>query len=493
MEIDRILEELQLENTSIQKIRQPDFRTLLLDLYAPGKRRSLLISLAQGKTRLHARRLPVGKSTGNKVALQRFAQFLRSRVGGGKITDVHQLGRERIVQMDILRGGELTRLFIRLWGGAGNIIAVDDTGMILDAFYRRPRRGEVTGGHFDPEEVIRATRKGGGVDRTAGTAKEFALRPCSEGLSLNETVELEYHRREQEEKLSRLKERAGNLLEQRKSNIELKLAELKSGDDETEEGDRYREIGDLLKSNLHRIPSGAKFVTLPDFFHGDENTEIELNPALSALENAEAYYRKSRKTRRKNALLLEEEENLRESLSFLQRENAELAAIESSGEAAEASMEDQLRFCEQIIEKYTPSKGEDRQASLPGLRFRSGAFTLMVGRNSKENDVLLRRFVRGNDYWLHTRDYPGGYVFIKYISGKTVPLETLLDAGNLALHYSKGRASGKAELYYTQVKYLRRVREGREGLVIPTQEKNLSIRLDEERLHKIMNSPLHGG
>ena len=124
----------------------------------------------------------------------------------------------------------------------------------------------------------------------------------------------------------------------------------------------------------------------------------------------------------------------------------------------------------------------------PGLRFQSGPFTLMVGRTAKENDELLRRYVRGNDYWLHTRDYPGGYVFIKYISGKSVPLETLLDAANLALHYSKGRSAGKAELYYTQVKYLRRAKEGKQGLVIPTQEKNLSIELDEERVQRLLKT-----
>jgi predicted ribosome quality control (RQC) complex YloA/Tae2 family protein len=116
----------------------------------------------------------------------------------------------------------------------------------------------------------------------------------------------------------------------------------------------------------------------------------------------------------------------------------------------------------------------------------SGRFTLLVGRNSKENDTLLRRYARGNDYWLHTRDFPGGFVFIRHIAGQSVPLETLLDAGNLALYYSKGRSEGKAELYYTRVKYLRRAKEGKEGLVLPTREKNLSIELDERRIKRLL-------
>jgi predicted ribosome quality control (RQC) complex YloA/Tae2 family protein len=93
--------------------------------------------------------------------------------------------------------------------------------------------------------------------------------------------------------------------------------------------------------------------------------------------------------------------------------------------------------------------------------------------------------VRGNDIWIHARDYAGAYVFIKYRSGKTAPLDILLDGGNLALFYSKGRNNGSGDCYYTQVKYLRRAKNGPRGKVIPTQEKNISIKLDQKRLKKL--------
>ncbi len=78
-EIDLILNELDLTDALIQKIRQPDFKSLLLDLYKPGNSFPLLINLSQGNVRLH-------KLTGNmpgKVTLQRFAQFLRSAIRPG--------------------------------------------------------------------------------------------------------------------------------------------------------------------------------------------------------------------------------------------------------------------------------------------------------------------------------------------------------------------------------------------------------------------------
>ncbi|MDT8299176.1 MAG: fibronectin-binding domain-containing protein, partial [Spirochaetaceae bacterium] len=66
-----------------------------------------------------------------------------------------------------------------------------------------------------------------------------------------------------------------------------------------------------------------------------------------------------------------------------------------------------------------------------------------------------------------------------------VPLDLLLDAGNLALSYSKGKSAREADLYYTQVKHLRRPKDGAVGTVLPTQEKNLRITLEPSRLEAL--------
>ncbi len=87
--------------------------------------------------------------------------------------------------------------------------------------------------------------------------------------------------------------------------------------------------------------------------------------------------------------------------------------------------------------------------------------------------------------WFHVRDYSGGYVFVKNRPGKTVPLEIMLYAGNLAVYYSKARKNGSADLYYTQVKHLRRAKNGPKGLVLPSNEKNLFIKLDESKIRKL--------
>jgi predicted ribosome quality control (RQC) complex YloA/Tae2 family protein len=131
----------------------------------------------------------------------------------------------------------------------------------------------------------------------------------------------------------------------------------------------------------------------------------------------------------------------------------------------------------------TPKQKIEKQFA--GLHYEINGWTLIVGRTAAENDELLRHTVKGQDLWLHTRDYAGGYVFVKAKKGKTVPLDILLYAGNLAVYHSKARQNGQADLYYTQVKYLRRAKNGPKGLVIPTQEKNLLVKLDKDKLRTL--------
>ena len=55
----------------------------------------------------------------------------------------------------------------------------------------------------------------------------------------------------------------------------------------------FEELGHILMANLHAIPAGVKEVELFDFYR-DKSIRISLNSMLSAAQNAENYYRKSK-------------------------------------------------------------------------------------------------------------------------------------------------------------------------------------------------------
>ncbi len=458
-EIDLILREIPLENSFIRQVHQPGHQSLVFELYNRGRSFKLYFSFAPRRSRLHllTRRLE------NPHSPPRFASFLRSHLKGGRILSATQLGRERIVKIRVARGEETVLLYARFWGGAANLLATNPEGRILDALYRRPKKQEISGGTFLPEIAL-------GSGPAAGTAAggDYTIRELPGTGSFNEKIERYYFTQEDSEVSALNLNSEMKQLEEREIRMLANLEKLETRSRNYSSQTRLKQWGDLILSNAHNISRGDIWLVCADFENPEQTFSIQLDPALSPVENAETYFRRHRKAK-----------------SGLKQLEAEIQAQQRSLEELRTRIR-RLRRGDLLPEERIPAgrKGPDRKAA-PGLSFTSASYRLLVGRTAGENDTLLRRHVRGNDIWLHIRDYPGAYVFIKAIPGKSVPLEVLLDAGNLAVLYSRAKNAGRGDVYYTPVKYLRRVREGKPGLVIPTQEKNLHIILDPQRLSRL--------
>ncbi len=467
-EIDLVLSELPLEGSRIQKVRQPDFSTLLLELYHPRDGRySLLVCMAQKACRVH--RLYTERPKHQDVKkTQRFVQLLRSHIERGLISQAVHIHSDRIIRLSISCSRADYYLYIRLWDGSANILLCAADHVILDAFYRRPAKDEQSGSRFAPEE------------REAPEVKTaFEIRPREEGISFNEQIDREYRLKGLKELEDKLISRAESLLSGKESRLMKRLQGMQR-QEELQDGGRTKEIADLLSANIHRIRPGESSVTVEDFYHGNEQVDIPLDPKLSPGEQAEAYYRQYQKEKRAREHRDEELKNLRRQLEDITEQRRKLLHPWKDTEG-------HIQALKNFISSEAGTEGKREEGKhIPGLQFRSGQFIILVGRTAKENDQLLRRFTRGNDTWVHARDYPGGYVFIKHLKGKSIPLETLLDAGNLAIHFSKARRSGKGDVYVTQVKYLRRAKHGKLGTVIPTQEKNLHVEIEPKRLERLL-------
>jgi predicted ribosome quality control (RQC) complex YloA/Tae2 family protein len=262
--------------------------------------------------------------------------------------------------------------------------------------------------------------------------------------------------------LDSLREQARRNYEGRIGKVAAALERLREKEAEFANAESLREEGDRIMAALGEDNVGADVAAAQQFYERYRKAKSGLDGLRREIADSEA---ELARLETKLAELLAEENPLR------------LARLVRAGG-------------EHDPEKARAGKNESPR---PGLAYRSGDWLILVGRSAAENDELLRRWVKGNDLWLHARDWAGSYVFVKRQGGqrdarKSIPLETLLDAGNLALFYSKGRSNGGGDLYYTPVKYLRRAKNGPRGLVLPTQEKNLTVKLDETRLRRLERS-----
>lgn len=236
----------------------------------------------------------------------------------------------------------------------------------------------------------------------------------------------------------------------------------------------WSRYGELMKASLGNVPpvSNGKRALL-DYSTG-ETVEIPSDPKLNPSQQVERFYQLARRKERRIEEAKLRLENFRERKNLLERKLTELAP-------GDWERLEQLERAAQISPQ--PAAGKKRQA-WPGKSFSSkDGWTIWVGRSKDENLELTFRHARGNDLWLHIRGRPGAHVIVPVQPGKSVPLETLLDAATLAVYYSGGQNWGKTEVDYTFKKYVKRIKDSTEASY--TQNKTLLIEPQAARLKRL--------
>lgn len=227
-----------------------------------------------------------------------------------------------------------------------------------------------------------------------------------------------------------------------------------------EEGGRNDEMANILMANLHQIPARIESVELFDFYH-DKPIKIKLKKDLSPQKNAENYYRKS-----KNEKI--ELSRLNDSLQAREAEKIKMLGYLSAIEEI-----DVLRELRTFIKTNTLNGPVSSVAATVAELFKKVEFmgyTILIGRNAKNNDVLTKQYASKDDLWLHARDVSGSHVIIKNQPGKKFPAPVIERAAELAAFYSKRKTDSLCPVIVTPKKYVRKLKGMPEGAVIVDKE-----------------------
>lgn len=213
--------------------------------------------------------------------------------------------------------------------------------------------------------------------------------------------------------------------------------------------DRYERWGHLLMAHPDAVPNGADEVTLPDLFADGEPVTIPLDPAKSAVENAQRYYRRAQRTRRSR-----EEAEAR----LMETEAKAEAAAELLDELTSITTLDALkRFRKANEAQLAQYVGQgDEVDRFPFRRFDlGGGFEAWVGRNAKQNQELTFHVAQKYDLWLHARGVPGSHVILHKPNRDAEPgRRRRTTAAAIAAHFSKARGSGVVPVMVTERKYV---------------------------------------
>ena len=283
--------------------------------------------------------------------------------------------------------------------------------------------------------------------------------------------------------------------------------------------DKYKTCGDLILTYKYMIEPSQESVKLMNY-EADPPCEIEvkLDPSLDASGNAQDYYKRFRKAKRKLEMAeeyLKDDElaityirSLRtaidaatcdEDLDALDEEiRSEITGdvrprsdkkpqqntgnpnrtvgIAKSGKASSRALREAAKRAKQKQVK------QSKQAKV--LSFRkyttSDGYEILCGRNNIQNDKLTFSVADKTDWWFHIKGLPGTHVILKTRPGEDMPSDTaVIEAAQIAAFFSrntiveehregKGSKAGaiKAEVDYCPVSHVKKIPGAKPGMVI---------------------------
>lgn len=243
--------------------------------------------------------------------------------------------------------------------------------------------------------------------------------------------------------------------------------------------DALRVAGDLISASMYAISKGASSVDLPDFYQEDQPlVHIKLDPALTPSQNAQKYYKEYRKAKTAEEKLTEQIDLAGKELEYLESVLDALARAETERDLSEIRGE----LAEQGYLRVHRNKKEKPAAVSAPMRFTtSDGFTVLVGRNNRQNDKLTLKTANNNDIWFHTKNIPGSHTVL--VTEGKAPTETAMEeAAKLAALHSRAKDSAQVPVDYTQIRNVSKPQGAKPGMVIYVNYKTIYVTPDKETI-----------
>lgn len=277
--------------------------------------------------------------------------------------------------------------------------------------------------------------------------------------SLSELLDRFYDQKAERDRVHQLASDLYSIVNSELKKNKKKLTKIKEELDETKYADDYRIQGEVLTAYLHEVEQGMDTISLDNFYDNNEPLTIELDPLKSPSENAQYYFSRYQKMKKRKSHLSKQVNTTHLEIQYLESVLTQLDVV--SLEDIE-EVRDELRSQGYLKSKSKSSRSKKQKKSKP-FHFKSSDGTdILVGRNNTQNDELTMRKANRTDWWLHTQNIPGSHVIIRSDSPSE---ETFEEAAHLAAYYSQYRESASVPVDAVQVKYINKPNGAKPGFV----------------------------
>ncbi|RIL01912.1 MAG: hypothetical protein DCC71_17075 [Proteobacteria bacterium] len=483
-----------LAGARVERVTEPDPLRVVLSLHAPGRGDAHLLVCcdpATARLALLATRPPAPPSP------PAFAQLLRARIGGARLAAARIVDDDRQAALRFEGEAGAFDLLLSLLGPRSNAYLLDADARVVGAL--RPL------GETRRDLALGQPWRSPPPRPPAAPSDRFAAVPDDGFFAALEAVAAERAASGEQDSLARRVERA---LRKGQQAAEKKLALLRGDAAAADEVAALRARGELLKSALATIQRGARSVTLRDFTSGEE-VAIELDPALSPRQNLDALFARARKAEKRAARALVESGEAEARLETVSALAAEFAALPEGDAAALAAFAERLEVA-RLLARFAAAPSAAQAAGAkpeaparrvwrlgktelparlaPRVYTSTTGLEIWVGRSDEGNDLLSTRLARGNDLFFHLEASPGSHVVLRTEGRSDPPADAMLEAAELAVHFSKHRKVTEAYVTVAPIKNVSKPRGAKPGLVYVTGGRSLRLRRDPARLQRVLAS-----
>ena len=325
----------------------------------------------------------------------------------------------------------------------------------------------------------------------------FAYTSINDGLSVNFFLDDFYTSKEQAEQFKQYRDTVLKLVLNHVGKIKERISTIDSKIADCTNAEKYRLYGELITSNLYRIPDYPQSeVTLENYYDNNNLINIPLDEKFSPSKNAKNFFKKYRKLQNTIVIVEKQKELAEAELSYLESIVYELEEVSTIEDIDNIYSE----ICDNLIfgknantvnnhvynshDKITnpqnsKSVKQSSSSNMPEKRDIDG-YTVYIGKNNKQNDYLTCRLAQNSDIWFHTKDIHGSHVVLKTDSNSQsidksnmVPDAVLYKCASIAAYYSKARMSQNVPVDYTLIKYVKKPNGAKPGMVIYTNNKTI--------------------
>ena len=289
--------------------------------------------------------------------------------------------------------------------------------------------------------------------------------------SISELLDKYYYEKDQKDRIAQRSQNMRHTISANLKRAKNKLQKQKEEMLESANRETYKVYADLISSNIHKISKGLKEIKLENFYDNMNEISVPLDQKLSAVQNAQKYYKRYQKMKQREIVLEKQIENTEDEINYLE------LVTDAIDRTDDVKNLDEIYFeliKNNYIKKDKKIKNKPKKIAIHSVDY-DDTSKVYYGKNNLQNEYITFKVADKNDVWMHVKGFPGSHVVIK--SGGYPSDELLVFAAKIAAKNSKAKDSNKVDVDFTTRKNVKKHPSGKTGLVNYVNFKTITVDL----------------